>query len=146
MITLERISKNELRPLVEKSYINDEELFNKYHVGKFNLRQCVEKTVEMVEEMGEVKDLNYFKVVCDGVGIGYVVTFENILYSFAIAMEYRKKDILIEWWDRVNEILGQEFYALLYKNNIRAVEFLKRQNMKVLDGNVGNNLLVFSKN
>ena len=146
MVKLEKISKEELRPMVLKSYENDEELFNKYHVGKFSLQQCVEKTVEMIEEAELETPLNYYKVICNDDDIGYIVTFNSILYSFAIAMEYRKRDILIEWWKLVNDILGEEFYAILYKNNTRAIEFLKRQDMKIISENVGENYLVFSNN
>ncbi len=146
MVKIEEISKQELRPLVLKSYENDHELFEKYHVGKYNLSECVEKTIEMIDEAATAKELKYYKVICNGSSIGYVVTFDNMLYSFAIKMEYRKKHILIEWWDRLSEILGGSFFAMLYRNNLRAIRFLKRQNMRVILEDLDDNYIVFCNN
>jgi len=133
MITIKKISKAELPKLVGISYEKDEELFEKYHIGKMNFPQAVLSTLDLIDDASKQLNLSYYKVIYQKQPIGYFVTFGNYLYSFGIAMKYRKKDILVGWFLNVKKVLGKQFRALLYENNTRAISHLEKQGMKIID-------------
>ena len=133
MITIKKISKSELPKLVAISYERDEELFDKYHIGKMNFPQAVLSTLDLIDDASQKLNLSYYKVIYQKKPIGYFVTFGNYLYSFGIAMSYRKKDILVGWFLAVKKVLGKQFKAVLYQNNTRAISHLEKQGMKIVD-------------
>lgn len=131
MVTLTKISKPELIKAVSIAYEGDHELFEKYHIGKMNFMQCVFSTMDMIRDCAEERELRYYKAIYKKQPIGYVVCFDEFLYSYGINIKFRKKDILIEWWEEVKKIMGGKFMTMLYENNLRAIEFLKKQKMEV---------------
>jgi hypothetical protein len=133
MITIKKISKSELPKLVAISYEKDEELFDKYHIGKMNFPQAVLSTLDLIDDASKELKLSYYKVVYQKQPIGYFVTFDGYLYSFGISMKFRKKDILVGWFVAVKKVLGLNFRAMLYENNTRAISHLEKQGMKVID-------------
>lgn len=133
MITIKKISKSELPKLVAISYEKDEELFEKYHVGKMNFPQAVLSTLDLIDDASQQLKLSYYKVIYQKQPIGYFVTFDGYLYSFGISMKYRKKDILVGWFIAVKKVLGKNFRAMLYENNTRAISHLEKQGMKIVD-------------
>lgn len=132
MIYIKKISLKELPELVEISYTNDHELFEKYHVAKMELHQCVMSTLVMIGEASKQYPLEYYKVMNKKNPIGYFIIFKECLYSFAISIEYRTKVVLTNWWKQVVRVLGNHFMCSLNANNTRAVKFLERQGMKVI--------------
>lgn len=133
MITIKKISKSELPKLVAISYERDEDLFEKYHIGKMNFPQAVLSTLDLIDEASQQFKLSYYKVIYQKQPIGYFVTFGDYLYSFGISMKFRKKDILVGWFLAVKKVLGKQFKALLYENNTRAISHLEKQGMKIVD-------------
>jgi len=133
MITIKKISKSELPKLVAISYEKDEELFDKYHIGKMNFPQAVLSTLDLIDDASQKLKLSYYKVVYQKQPVGYFVTFDGYLYSFGISMKFRKKDILVGWFVAVRKVLGLNFRAMLYENNTRAISHLEKQGMKVID-------------
>ena len=129
---LKPIYIDELERLIRISYENDHDLFDKYHVKKFGLEQSISCTMEMIREMGELKDMRHYTVRYRGMDIGYVSTFENYLYSYAIAIPFRKKGILIKWWSCVEQLMGTPFITGLYNNNTRAIDFLIKNGMQIV--------------
>jgi hypothetical protein len=132
MITLKKISRIEVWPLVELSYQGDEELFQKYHIAKMRFEDCVKSTIEMIEAVAKIKDLSCYKVLFKKKAIGYVIAYKEFLYSYAINVNFRKKEILVEWWEQVKRLIGKQFATGLYENNTRAIDFLKKQGMSVV--------------
>lgn len=132
MIRLVKISKNEIQPLIEIAYKDDQKLLDEYHIAKFtHTYEAVLSMMGMINEMSEQRELFYYKVLCDKKPIGYVVTFDDFLYSFAINIKFRVKKILVEWWDKIIEVLGPRFICALYKNNTRAISFLEKCGMRI---------------
>lgn len=134
MIILEKISKFELRNLVEIAYRGDDDLLLHYWGDGFNLEEAVNETMFMISEVGKEVEMSYYAVVCDDEEIGYVCKIPNNLYSFGININYRTKDNLIEFWDRVKEVMGEGFICMLYPQNTRAINFLKKQGMVEVEG------------
>jgi hypothetical protein len=132
MIYVKKIELKELPELVELSYKDDTDLFEKYHVAKMDLHRCVMSTLVMIGETARNYPLEYYKVLKGKKPIGYFIIFNECLYSFAINIHYRTKVVLKNWWRHVLEILGKHFMCSLNANNTRAVKFLERQGMKVI--------------
>lgn len=132
MISIQKISLKELPELVEISYRDDTDLFEKYHVSKMDLHRCVMSTLVMIGEASRNYDLQYYKVKDKKTAIGYFIIFNECLYSFAISIHFRTKKVLMNWWKQVVRVLGEHFMCSLNANNTRAVKFLERQGMKVI--------------
>jgi hypothetical protein len=132
MISIKKISLYELPPMIRLSYENDNEIMERYHIRpNMELVECVESTFEMVKNSAKLCKLQYYKVMWNKQAIGFFITTYKRLYSFGIGIKFRKKEILIEWWKSVKLILGEEFICSLYKNNTRAIYFLKKQGMQI---------------
>lgn len=144
MIELQKISYPQLEKYVALAYENDIELMAKFHVEPdMPFEKCVSRTMEMIKEVEAFKKPIYYKILHNKQPIGYVATFDNFLYSFGINQKFRKKDILIAWFNEVKRILKGEFFSMLYANNQRAILFLIRNGMKVLGANKENNTISF---
>lgn len=135
MITIKKISINEIPELVKMSYEKDEDFFTKYYANNSSYMACVNAELFKIYEMAESEKLNYYKVIYQKKAIGYVITFGDFLYSFCINIKYRKKEILLHWWDKIQKLMPKKFGCYLYKKNERAIEFLKKNRMKVIDEN-----------
>lgn len=144
MITIKKISRIEVWSLVELSYQGDDDLFEKYHVAKMRFEDCVKCTIDMIEKVAREKNLVCYKIMFNKKAIGYMITFTDFLYSYAINIKFRKKNILTEWWKQVRKIMGRQFATGLYENNTRAIEFLKKQGMQFVGKS--NDILVFINN
>lgn len=146
MVTIKKISKAELPELIELSYEGDFDLFDKYHVVKTDFHGAVVVQLQMIHELAQEVDLSYYKVIFQKKPIGYFVTFDKFLYSFCINKKYRKKDVLMGWFQNVKKSLGKGFQTMLYKNNTRAIDHLVKQGMKIADENEENNTVILIYN
>ena len=129
MIELVEIMIFELRGFVEAAYEGDDDLLTDYHVRPMTYEEAVEETLAMISITSVGISMRYFGVLMDGDKIGYLVTFENNLYSFSINIDYRCKSVLSEFWDNIVGVLGDSFVCLLYPNNTRAINWLLRNGM-----------------
>lgn len=144
MVALKRISLFDLPKLIYISYKGDSDLLNEYHIAKMDLRSAVDSTFSMIMTASKIKDLKYYKVIYERQPIGYVATYDdNFLYSYGISVNFRKKDILIDWWKQIKKILVDDFNTMIYGNNTRAIEFLKKQGMKIIQEDKEHNVLTF---
>jgi len=134
MIELNKISKFELRDLVEFSYKGDRELLDKYWGDDFSLDEAVNETMRMIDIVSQEAKMSYYAIEDDGHEIGYMCCIPNNLYSFGINIEYRTKRVKEEFWRVAKEVMGNSFICMLYPQNVRAIEFLKKMGMKVVDG------------
>jgi len=141
MIKLVKITIFELPELVGIAYIGDDDLLLHYWGDDFNLEEAVNETMFMVKTVNKEVEVECYSVVLDGEEVGYVCKIPNNLYSFGININYRKKDILIEFWDRVKELMEDSFICMLYPQNTRAISFLKKQGLVEVEG-VENNCTV----
>lgn len=131
MVRVVKISKPELDSLVHYAYEGDMDLLEKYHPLKGNLKDLAKETIRMVDGASKAYEISYYKILIASKPIGYFVTWDKFLYSFAINLNYRKKDILISWWGEVRKVLGKSFSSILYDDNTRAISFLEKNGMEV---------------
>jgi hypothetical protein len=139
MIKFEEISLDELKNLIYLSCENDNELVEKYHSlnldseEKYTLEDCVNETFQRIVDAEEEIGVDKYRVVYQGEDIGYVVLFEDILYSYAIAIKYRTKEILSLWWKGICDLFENEFVTMIYSNNTRCLNFLLKNNMEIVE-------------
>ena len=94
-------------------------------------------TFEVIREASTSIKLIYYKVIFNNSSIGYVAVSDKMLYSFAINKKYRTKVIFNQWWQVVNDLFKDSFYAMLYPNNTRAIQFLEKFGMKIFSADNG---------
>lgn len=131
MVTIKKISKPELPELIKVSYEGDIKLIQEFHPAKSDEYGTILSTVEMIEDVSKEKKCSYYKVMADKKPIGYFVVWEGFLYSFAINIKYRTKEVLMNWWQQVKSVLGKVFQTMLYEENHRGIAFLLKQGMKI---------------
>jgi hypothetical protein len=81
-------------------------------------------------------ECEYWGIEEDGKPIGYFVSAPELLISFSINTEQRKKEFLIEFWNIITETIGPKFDCMLYSYNIRGVKWLQKCGMSVIFDNV----------
>lgn len=140
MMYLKKIKLHVLYDLIRIAYEDDSDLLNKYHIKKLDLMSAVDSTFKMIYDASKIEKLINYAVIYDKKPIGYVTVFKDgtCLYSYAISVKYRKKEILREWFDKVEKVLSPDFYTMLYSNNLRAAKFLEKMGLEKIShkGNV----------
>lgn len=130
-IEIIEIPENELSDLIYLSYKGDTRGLDNYHIKKFSLIEAVAYEVGLIKEGSDKLEFNYYKTLYCGIPIGYVVAFEDFIFSFSISKIYRTKDILVQWWDMILYIFGKGVKFGVVENNKRAINFFKKRGMKV---------------
>ena len=134
MIKIEKISNFELRGLVEIAYRGDSDLLDKFWGDDFSLEEAINETMWMIGEVAKVAAMEYFVVLKDDEEIGYVCKIPNNLHSFGVNINYRTKENLSEFWERVKEVMGDSFICMLFPQNVRAINWLKKMGMVEVEG------------
>lgn len=65
--------------------------------------------------------------------IGYFVYRGRILISFAMAMKYRVRKYLRDFFNIINKELKKDFVAYIWKKNIRAIKWLQKNGLEAFD-------------
>lgn len=123
----------------------DKHLMDYYHIeaGK-GVELCVNRTVK---DLKDCKDgLNFFLVTLDNKEIGFFGTEKldnlNILTTIFIKPEYRKKEFVSEFWNKINQYFEyKSFLVGVYDHNTPAILFYRKNNGKLKS--YKNNVLIF---
>lgn len=124
----------DLKKYVEIAYKDDNDLLTKYHIDNYNFEQAVDVTMQMISLTSKDVKMSFFGVVNNNENIGYLCVFSNNLYSFGINIKKRTKEVLSEFWSSIKEVLGNSFICMLFKNNIRAIKYLQKCGMVIIEG------------
>jgi hypothetical protein len=143
MVTVKKISINELPLLVQISYKGDGELPNYFINNQSDYMLIVNGELFNIYELATSMKLKYYKVIYQKKPIGYFVAFENTLYSFAINIKYRKKEILSNWWKELSKTMNKGFTCYLYEKNKRAIDFLEKNRMKIIEKDEEKKIVLF---
>lgn len=137
MIHFEEITFKDLKPLVELGFGDDPELIETQQQFKTPLPVTIQRNLENIKNAESVFKFNYYRVKWSKKIIGFTVLSkkEGLLFSFGINIKFRKKEILIQWFRKTSELLGHFFACILWNQNFRAINFLKKQGMSVIDVN-----------
>ena len=144
MVVLEKISREELLPLIELAFLGDELLLQYFHISPGALHHCVQHTHSLIDPYYDNEDFKdhlqaYALKIIDsktgmtGDAIGYTVVSRvpdaiPQLYSFGININHRNKSTIGQWIQQLTEILGPCYFTQLWDCNTRAINFFERNN------------------
>lgn len=141
-INLIPISKEEVKQYVTLAFEGDRDLLETYHISPGDLDHCVSHTCGFIEEN---KDFFGDRIeICkvelrdnekvEDIGFTAIILHNdkpNELYSFGIAKQFRKQEILTLWLKEIESILLLPYFIVLWSKNTRAIEFFKRNEFEV---------------
>jgi hypothetical protein len=136
MIVAEKIPIGDLKKYIEIAFEDDEELINFYD-KTYSLSSHSDMYKNTYSKLKEYKEYFgkccHYKIILDGVEIGFVFITKtpNLLVSFSINKTYRKKDILISFFNLIRNIFSEPFICLLYNENSRAINWLQKCGMEI---------------
>lgn len=139
VIEISKTSKRKVNKLIELAFLGDSDLIEHYHAANDNMQDSILHTIERIDVTSMAYQLSFYKVTVDKVNAGFFVTGDNFLYSFGLNMKFRKKEILMKWWEMVCGELKPNFICMMNKKNTRGINFLKKQGMIVISN--GNEIL-----
>lgn len=137
-------NKVDLHSSIGDAFREDDDLVHQYHVvAGTGLINCVKDTFEKIVEAEELLNLNHYRIMSEGVNVGYVcVAFDfggmNLLYSFGLGKKHRK-DYSGKFFSAIKVLMNGSFICGLWAKNTRAIKFLERNGMRVLDRTIINN-------
>lgn len=141
MVELIPIEREELKDLIKVGFEGDELLLQYFHISPGALDHCVQHTHNLIDpyyDDEEIKpDLGAYAIVTFDTEtgkykkIGFSVIYTppaemNRLYSFAINIDYRKKEIIGSWLEKLTELLGKCYFTQLWDCNTRAIDFFQK--------------------
>lgn len=140
MVEIQTIPSGSLGAAIHFAFKGDWQLIHKLHLVNGDLNDCVKSTFRQIDSVshggtplqfwgiyllqGDEKNL-----------IGFTVTGPKMLFSFGINIQFRTKEIVMNWWQCVLTLLGNEFVTWLFKKNTRAIDFVTRNGMEVSEDN-----------
>lgn len=133
MILFQPITEEQLPQAITFSYEGDTYGLATYYGTPCTVDEAVQLTMVSIIFFECDYALSYFNILCDGEFIGYMITSGTLLYSFCITKKYRSRKILTDWWSRVVDFIGTDMTCILPSSNIRAINFVKRRGMKIVD-------------
>lgn len=133
MVEISTIPPYILPLFIERAYSGDKELLETYHIVNGSLEFCVKEQVKIIRTQSRFDNLVFYGLkIADDI-IGYMVIGENYLFSYCINIAYRTKVVLMDWWAQVIDLFKGHFGTFLYKKNDRALRFMIRNGMEVID-------------
>lgn len=131
-VSLIRIEKEAMRPLIRMVYEGDEDMQTKFHILKGrSLDELVEYTYEQSTEESDNLDVRFYQVTKDGEPIGYTTLVFNeigVFHTFGIDKKHRDEETKDKWLDAVKREFGDLFFVLTLREiNKRAVKYFMRK-------------------
>lgn len=134
---LEQLHEDEiLYECIYVAFAGDKKLIEKYHLVGKNLDECVKDTYEKILETSKEIVLEKYAVIDEEVLLGYLVVSitHKFLYSFGLAIKKREyfSDLFFQ---KISNLLSNDFKCILWTKNSRAIEYLKRNGMRIIEQN-----------
>jgi hypothetical protein len=131
---LKEITYNQLKEAIRVSFTSDNDIKSFYDssVSINSVDDIVEDIYKKVLEYNNYDGKLIIKGAYEGEElIGYVVVFNNLLISFALAVEHRKSKGT-EFFELIKRELNSNFFCFLWSINVRATKFLEKHGMKTI--------------
>ena len=136
MLELLNVELKDFKKYIDKGFRDDAELELYYDKSAevSGMDEMINNTYEKIKDF-----YNYFsrckcyKVYLDNKDIGFLFLNNNpnVLISFSISKEYRNSEILKEFFDSIVYELENSFTCLLFNENDRGINWLKKCGMKI---------------
>lgn len=131
-MTVKKVSLFELNEYIYNTFIDDVEIV-KYYDKDVEVKSPLDAIVNVTEKIEMTyPDANFYGVWVNGKKAGYFVCGAGLLISFGMAVEYRSKEVLADFWGHIKSTLGKTFQCCLYSVNKRGISFLEKGGMKIL--------------
>lgn len=131
---LKEITYNQLRKAIRVSFTSDNDIKSFYDqsVSINSVDDIIEDIYKKILEYNNYDGKLIIKGAYEGEElIGYVVLFNNLLISFALAVEHRKSKGT-EFFELIKKELNSNFFCFLWSINVRARKFLEKHGMKTI--------------
>ncbi len=131
------INNNQLKEAIKVAFEGDNDI-----VGLYDPHKKIETVEDIVGDVYfkisefsglantsavEIKGL-YEK----GVLVGYYVFKPSLLISFSLNVQYRTRPYLKAFWGLIKKDLNSKFNCFIWTRNLRAIKFLQKNGMKVM--------------
>lgn len=128
----------ELESAVRTAFADDKEIFKFYDKNAVvtNLDDLVQDVMRKLKEHVPIFPDTTFKTIWDkGKIVGYLAYKKETLISFGLCVEYRQRKYLKEFFSIIKKELHGPFLCSLWSRNIRAVKWLMKNGLRILDTN-----------
>lgn len=133
-MTSKEITYDQLEAAIRIAFLNDRDIFKFYdkNVIVTNLDELSNDIMEKIKGYPEAKFMAIYEK--DKL-IGYFVYMDGTLISFGLNVEYRVRKSLRDFFKHIKKTIKGRFYCTLWSRNIRAVKYLMKQGMQIIDTN-----------
>ena len=120
--------KEEIRDIINISFIGDDDLFNTYHLINNDIESAIEDTFFKIKEIIDVYGGCFYKICRFNKNIGYVniIPDMHVLHSFGLTKNERNESSKEYLMSIIDELFGAGIYCNMFSKNKRAIEFLKK--------------------
>jgi len=127
------------RALIYEYFKTDKDII-KYYDPTSDAGNIEEIAEDVYNKLLEYQNNSVCEFVADEIGYIYYTeklagTNQRALISFSVKSEYRTKDILIAFWGKIKNLLGDHFNCYLFNKNERAIKYLMKCGMQVKNTN-----------
>jgi hypothetical protein len=131
-MTAKRVNIEDLKAYIEAAFWGDAEIVN-YFDPYHNLKKWEDASwIVHNKILFDYAECNLIGLEVNGSKVGYFVYSDNLLISFGINIEYRKKEELGKMWGIIKDNIGGHFQCVLFSKNTRAINFLNKCGMDSL--------------
>lgn len=118
---------------IMSAFSDDTDLVSKYHCVDGTFQMCVTDTYFKIKQASSLYPMEWYNIHEGDAIIGYVVTCKtySFLYSFGMNIGYRTPSNMITYFDKISCLFDGGFTCGLWAKNIRAIEYLMKNGMKI---------------
>ena len=131
---IKTIQFKNLSDAIRIAFENDKDMFKLFdpNVKVETLDEIVSNIIDKIKTYGECE---YVGIYDKNKLIGYFVYKGSQLISFALAVPYRQRKYLREFFRIIRTTITGHFMVLLWSKNIRAIKFLLKNEMQIINQN-----------
>lgn len=136
MVTWHEIRLDELEWYILRAFEYDYDLIDKYHYVNGSLEGCIVSTMTEIQKVVAQGDKwTFYALYVEEIGypLGFTVVADHVVLSFGLSILHRTKEVVLEWWKTLTELMHGEFVTWIFKKNIRTLQFLERNGMSWIE-------------
>lgn len=123
---------------IKVAFENDIDIFNYSdpNIIFSDITDLVNNIYNKLFEYVELGNCYFEDFIYNGVVVGYVFTYKNLLVSFGVNKKFRNKKCLNIFFKFIVNLLGEEFYSYMWERNKRAIFWLKKLGMVEIESEI----------
>lgn len=128
------ITYDQLKEAIYLSFKEDEKIFT-YYDPNVQISTLEELTEDVYKKIESYPDVRIYGIYENDILVGYLACQDGLLISFSLSINYRVRRYLKQLWGCIRDNLRGTFYCHLWSRNIRAVKWLIKMGMVIVDTN-----------